>query len=374
MAADGGITWGTRWTVPGWDRPAPASDLATWLGRGHEGSGEPSIDLVGAPAVAEELDRLRSEGVRALRTPLDWARIEPANGRVDEEAVELLRAALSVARSRGFVVWGTLHDGPLPGWFAHDERGFSDDRSRGYHWARHVETVGELVGDLIDGWIPVVAPCRWAKRAWLDGTRPPGRHDDGGAFARNLEGIQVASVEAARRLRESGRPVASAQWAVPVFPARDDPRLPPSPEAEVAADEVDEVLWRSWWRMLTEEVLVLPGRAPVPLPGARQAFDVLGITYRHAVAVGADRSWRPYPQALPTADDGQVPWAEGLALSLHRLAEAFPERDLVVVDVAPGPTEPEARASYLSEVRDVVTEAASGGMPLAGCFTPRPPG
>ena len=235
-----------------------------------------------------------------------------------------------------------------------------------------METLGELVGDLVDGWIPVVEPTRWAKQAWLDGSRPPGKVDDGGGFARNLEGIQIASVEAARRLRESGRPVASAHWMVPVFPARDDLRLPPKPEAEVATDEVDEVLWRSWQRLIDEETLVLPGRSPVTVEGARQAFDVMGITYRHAVAVGADRSWHPYPQALATSVDGQVPWSEGLALSLHRVAEAWPDQDLVVVDVAAGLAEPEARARYLSEVRDAVLDVAGGGASVIGCFAPSP--
>lgn len=379
MASTEGLWWGAPWAVPGWERPAPASDLARWLAdRGDGGSdlrapvGPATADVVATAPVAERLDQLVAEGVRALRVTLDWARLEPANGRVDADAVEHLRAALTLARDRGFAVWGCLHAGALPGWFAHDERGFSDDRTRRYHWARHVETMGEVASDLVDGWIPVMEPTRWAKRAWLDGTRPPSKIDDGGGFARNLEGIHLAAVEAAHRLRESGRPVASAQWLVPVFPAREDPRLPPTAEAEVATGEVDEVLRGSWLRLLTEETLVVPGRSPVEVPGARHAFDVIGFTYRHAVAVGADRSWSSYPQALATAADGHVPWAEGLALTLHRLADALPGRDLLVADVAVALTDPEARARYLAEVRDVVTEAAEGALPVLGCFTPTP--
>ncbi len=372
MGSTEDLWWGAKWLVPGWEHPAPTSDLAVWQGRGD--TPYATADVLDAPSVVEVLDRLTATGVRNLRVPLEWARLEPANGRHDGDAAEHLRAALTIARDHGFGLWGCLHDGPLPGWFAHDERGFSDARTRTYHWARHVETVGELVGDLVDGWIPVVEPSRWAKRAWLDGTRPPGKVDDGGAFARNLEAIHLASVDAALRLRESGRPVASAQWLVPVFPAREDPRVPPSAEAEVAAAEVDEVLRQSWLRLLTEETLVVPGRSPVEVPGARQAFDVIGFTYRHAVAVGADRSWSPYPQALATGPDGHVPWSEGLALSLHRLADALPDRDLLVVDVAVTLDDPEPRARYLSEIRDVVTEAADGGIPVLGCFTPAPTG
>ncbi len=368
MGSPAELWWGAPWCVPGWEQPAPASDLAAWLGA----SDAPYVtaDVLDTAPVDEALAALASSRADALRVPLDWARLEPVNGRLDGDAVDHLRAALAMARDRGFAVWGVLVAGSLPGWFAHDERGFGDERTRRYLWARHVETVGELVGDLVHGWIPVLEPTRWAKRAWLDGDRPPGRVDDGGGFARNLEGIHLATVEAALRLGEGGQPVASDQWLVPVFPARDDPRLPPSAEAEVAAGEVDEVVRRSWLRLLTEDTLVVPGRAPVEVPGAREAFGLIGFTYHHAVAVGADRSWGPYPQALATGPDGHVPWSEGLALTLHRLAESLPDRDLLVVDTPTALAEPEARSRYLSEIRDIVTDAAAGGIPVVGCFTP----
>lgn len=368
MDEQGGFRWGAGASAPAVEGFAPASEEAAWVAAGRLRPVDPSPAL--ADDGAEDAALLARLGLRALRVTVDWARVEPTPGRVDAVAVEDLRRRLIEARSAGLATWLCLHDGSLPGWFAHDERGFGDERTRRYLWARHVETVGELVGDLVHGWIPVLEPTRWAKRAWLDGDRPPGRVDDGGGFARNLEGVHLATVEAALRLGESGRPVASAQWLVPAFPARDDPRLPPSAEAEVAAAEVDEVVRRSWLRLLTEETLVVPGRSPVEVPGAREAFDLIGFTYRHAVAVDADRSWTPYPQALATGPDGQVPWSEGLALSLHRLADALPGRDLLVVDAPTALTEPEPRARYLSELRDIATEAAEGGIPLTGCFLP----
>ena len=59
-------------------------------------------------------------------------------------------------------------------------------------------------------------------------------------------------------------------------------------DAEAMASVADEVLHRSWFRLLETETLVLPDRPPVPVPGARSAFSVLGATYRHAIAVRGD--------------------------------------------------------------------------------------
>ena len=84
-----------------------------------------------------------------------------------------------------------LHDGSLPGWFAHDERGFPDQRSRRYFWARHVERVGEAFGGRVHGWVPTFEPTRWASRGWLDGDRPPGQRDDARGFAAAVEEITL---------------------------------------------------------------------------------------------------------------------------------------------------------------------------------------
>ena len=367
---------GAKWQVPGWERPAVSSDLGRWSASASAKpvdsapvvpADEPG-ELLSASATIEGLDRLLAAGVTRLRVPLDWARLEPTNSRPDPVAAEHLVQAIGLARSRGLAIWACLHDLDLPGWFAHDERGFSDERTRGYHWSRYVETVGELVGDMVQGWIPVMEPTRWAKRGWLDGTTAPGSVGDTGGFMRNLQGIHAASVQAALRLRESGSPVASAQWSVPVFPARTAPNLPIAPQAEVAAARVHEVLWGSWVRMLDEEVLVLPDASPVEVPGARQAFDVIGITYRHALSVGADGALDAYPRNVAVDGQGEAPWAEGLALVLQRVAEELPERDLMVGEVGLPDLGGDDRVAYLREVGSVLRDAAADAMPLVGAF------
>ena len=115
--------------------------------------------------------------------------------------------------------------------------------------------------------MPVHEPSRWAYRGWIDGSRPPGARDDADAFAAALEAIHLASVEAALLLRQDGQPVASAQWLVPLFPARADPDTPPTADAEAMTSVVDEALWgcgagcwprrRSW----------SGDRPPVAVPG-----------------------------------------------------------------------------------------------------------
>lgn len=183
--------------------------------------------------------------------------------------------------------------------FSVDEHGLSDDRARRYFWARHVEQVGEDLGDLVDGWIPMLEPSRWAMQGWLTASGPPGLLDDAVGFAEALEGALLGSVEAAQRLRRAflGRPVVTGQWIVPAFPGRNTPDVPPSPDAEAMTTTVDEALFGCWRRLLAEETLVIGGRLLVswcPGPGRRSTGSVSPTAMRWP-------SGRRCPAAVPTA-------------------------------------------------------------------------
>jgi beta-glucosidase len=369
MSGPEGFAWGTGWSAVDADGPAPASDVAAWRGPSAPGTGEGAGF---ATHHRNQLAALAGSGLRSLRLTLDWARIEPANGTFDTAALVHVDTVLDAAAELGVDVWACLHDGSLPGWFAHDERGFGDARTRRYLWPRHVDRMAERFGDRVAGWVPVYEPSRWAVLGWLDGAGPPGRRDDAEGFARHLEAAHLATVEAALRLRGGGRPVASAQWLVPVFPARLDPRGPLPAESEAAAAIVDEALRGCWLRMLAEDTLVVPNRSPVEVPGAREAFDLIGFTYRHAVAVRGDGALLPYPQQLPVAADGQVPWVEGLALTIHRLADvvadALPDRPLLLAGFGLTTTDEGRREDYLRDALGVIDDAVAGGIDLRGAW------
>jgi len=325
-----------------------------------------------ATGYTDDLPRFAAHGIGHLRHTIEWARLEPDNGHIDSAAVDHVRLLLQTARDAGVAVWACLHDGTLPGWFSHDERGFADARSRGYYWARHVEFVGETFGDLIHGWVPVYEPARWAYRGWIDASRPPGQRDDAEAFAAALEAVHLASVEAARRLRPGGRPVASAQWTVPLSPARPDAGAPATVDAQAMTTVVDEALWGCWHRMLTEETLQVPGRPPVDVPGAREAFDVVGLTYRHAAAVRGDGVLLPYPQTASSAGTDHVPWAEGLGHALHRAAESLPDLPLLVAGYGIDTANEEHRQQHLRDGLAIAEEAVAGGIDLRGFWWDTP--
>ena len=146
------------------------------------------------------------------------------------------------------------------------------------------------------------------------------------------------------------------------------PDAPPTPDAEAMASTVDETLWGTWRRLLDEETLAVPHRAAVEVPGARGAFDVVGFTYRHAWAVRGDGALLAYPQDLPTGDDGHVPWLEGLELSVHRVAEAFPDHPLLVTGIGIATTDEARREEHLRDALAVAQRSVDDGIDLRGLW------
>ena len=363
----GRLRWGVSSSATSWEGAAPASDWARWeqLGRAPrsgEGNG------FGTNFV-DDLGLLAEHGLTTLRLGIEWARLEPAQGRPDGGAVEHCRRVLEAARDSGIEVWACLHDRSSPGWFGDDLGGFGDERARSLHWPRHVDRVAEQLGDLVHGWIPIADPLGWARRGHLVGSDPPGRRDMR-MMSEATDGVLRAMLAAWELLRGNGQPVATSFLVSPLHLASSD-----DPDAVVAARRhraaLDATMWGSWIRLLRDGVLEVPGRPEVSLPRAAGAFDVIGFGYHHAATVDEHGRAGPFPPGAPVGPDGHVAWAEGLGHVIDCLATDLPGRRLLVdgIGVPTAPDEPrgdERRCEVMEQSVDVVTDALRGGVAVEG--------
>lgn len=359
MAFPDDFLWGTAASSTQTEGAAPYSDWARWerLGRvprSGDGNGF-------ATNHAGDFRLLAEHGLTEHRLSIEWARIEPFEGRRDSDAVDHYTDLLRAARDAGVRVWVCLHHFTLPGWFSDDLGGFLDEKARRYHWARHVDFVAETFGDLVAGWKPVNEPVAYAGAGWLTGEHPPGRRDLG-AFLEALEATHLANHEAWRLLRSGDQPVATIHNLSPLEP------VDASPEARAATDQADEVFWRSWIRAMREGVLQLPGRAPVVDDDFIDAFDLVGFSYYSAHAIDASFGRHPYPAGAPVGPLGYVPWSEGLRLCLDRLADELPGRPLLICEHGVGTHDDDWRSRILEESLRHASGAIADGVPLRGLF------
>ena len=359
MGFPDGFIWGTAASSTQCEGAAPASD---WLDWEHQDRAPRSGQGNGfGTRFADDFALYASYGLTHHRLSIEWARIEPAEGRRDRGAIEHYREMLETAVEAGISPWLCLHHFTLPGWFTElGEGAFRDDRARSYHWAKHVAFCAETYGDLVAGWQPINEPTGYAAASYLMGQFPPGARDPM-KFSQALRGMVFAWRDAWRELR-GGPPVATMLNLSPVFPIDD------SVPAGEHARTTESVIWTTWMRALRDGLLSVPGQAEIEVPDLRDSCDMVGFSYYSALGVARSGALVPYPRNLRTTALDYAPWPEGLGLVLRRLEEELPDRPILIGELGLGTDDDAWRCDYLRECLAIVEEAIDDGIDVRGVF------
>ena len=360
MNADHDFWWGTGASSTQCEGAARESD---WYREERHGTYPRSGEGSGfATRYAEDFALYAAHGLTHHRLSIEWARIEPAEGRRDFGAVEHYQEMLQTARDAGISPWVCLHHFTLPGWFTEvGEGAFRDDHARSYYWARHVAFCAEQFGDLVFGWKPINEPFGYAALSYQLGVLPPRRRNFG-EMIEAYRGILLAQRDAWRELRGGGTPVATVHNLSPLFPVDD------SVPAEHNTRDIDELMWNVWMRADRDGVLALPGRATESVTDLRECCDLIGFSYYNASSVGRDGRFGPYPSNARVGPLGYAPWSEGLGIVLRRLHDELPNRPLLICEHGVGTDDDEWRTEVLRESLAVVDEAIDDGVDVRGFF------
>ena len=98
------------------------------------------------------------------------------------------------------------------------------------------------------------------------------------------------------------------------------------------------------------------------------AFDLIGFSYYSAMGVAGPGGPVPYPADGRVGPMGYVPWAEGLGLTLRRLAEELPGRPLLIAEFGVGTDDDQWRVDTLRDGFTEVESAMADGIDVRGLF------
>ena len=123
-----------------------------------------------------DFDRMVELGLNAHRLSIEWSRIEPSEGRFDDDAVDRYRRMLLELRRRGIEPMVTLHHFTNPIWLE-EQCGWEEAGVVLPKFERYAAKVVRSLGDLCDLWCTVNEPNIYAIMGYLtdDGHMPPGR-------------------------------------------------------------------------------------------------------------------------------------------------------------------------------------------------------
>jgi beta-glucosidase/6-phospho-beta-glucosidase/beta-galactosidase len=144
------------------------------------------------------LDRALAAGCDAFRLSVEWARCEPAAGRIDLAALDRYAAIVEGCVARGLLPVVAVHHFAHPRWLGADFWLRLESPGRFAQWA---ETVASHLGRHCRHWITLNEPNALAALTWVTGAFPPGRVGGVGDMVRALDHLLTAHVLAYGALR-----------------------------------------------------------------------------------------------------------------------------------------------------------------------------
>ena len=107
----------------------------------------------------------------AHRLSIEWARIEPEEGKWNEEAIQHYQEVLKSLHNKGIKTFVTLFHFTLPLWFA--QKGGFEEKENLKYFDRYVDRMAYHLGDLVDFWITINEPSVYVGSSYLGGYWPP---------------------------------------------------------------------------------------------------------------------------------------------------------------------------------------------------------
>ena len=188
-----------------------------WYGWEASGRVEPSGTAIGFwDRYEEHLDLVAGLGCDSFRMSVEWARIVPEQGHVDERAVARYRAILRACADRQLTPLVTLHHYTHPWWLGESFWLRPDAPERFCEWAR---LALDHLGDLCTHWVTTNECNALAIQSFLLGTFPPGKLGALADVVTALDHLVAGHVLAydAIKSRNSGATVATNNFSLSVY-------------------------------------------------------------------------------------------------------------------------------------------------------------
>lgn len=261
----------------------------------------------------EDADLMAQMKIKHYRLGIEWARICPNEGEVDEAAIAHYRNELQYLKEKGILVLLTIHHFTNPMWF--ERKGAFTKKENLQIFLDFVELVIVSFGDLVSEYITINEPNVYATNSYYFGEWPPGEKSISKAVAvmSNMTTCHIKAYQIIHRMREKmGYHDTKVSFAnhVRIF----DPQKPKNIWHRVCAN----LLERLFQGAITEAMTT--GNFPWPLKKTKgisrgEYIDFIAINYYTRSTVSGfgdgtkqdapknDLGWEIYPKGLIRCTD-----------------------------------------------------------------------
>lgn len=257
----------------------------------------------------EDHDLIESMGHNSVRMGVEWARIEPEDGRFDDEAIDRYVAQLSDLRGRGIKTCLTLYHWVLPQWLT-EQGGWLAAHSVN-RFERFVRRVIPRVAPHVDLWVTLNEPMVPVLAGYVAGYHPPCERNflhAAGVFRALLE-AHTRAYRAVHDLVPSAPDgsatmvgyAAAYQFVEPLHPSG-----PLNAPERAVGSVVKHVSYGAWDKAIQTGKVPLPFGRGQQIRGLKGTIDWLGVNYYMRISVVLK------PSALSNVAAGSFDAPEGI--------------------------------------------------------------
>lgn len=236
----------------------------------------------------EDFDIARSLHHNAHRFSIEWSRIEPEEGKWDEDALAHYAQLVRALRARGLEPVVTLHHFTNPRWLA--AQGDWDNPATVAKFVRYAAKTVEALGSLVKYWITINEPMVFIYHGYVAKVWPPGKGSQDSAFraTRHMAQAHCLSYEAIHALYRAlgwSDPKVGVAHAMQVY----EPAQPTSWRDRFAVWLRKAVNNRLFLKLVHHDASYLLAHA-FGLGGRRRALDFIGLNYYFRDVLAASKS------------------------------------------------------------------------------------
>jgi beta-glucosidase len=312
----------------------------------------------------EDYNLLESLNHTAYRMSLEWSRIIPEEGEIDQGALNHYRKMIESLLVKKIIPFVTIHHFTHPLFF--EEKGGFLKEENLKHFKFYCETIAEEYKDLLIVWNTINEPNVVTSAGFFLGTFPPGEKSFV-KYKKALRNILRAHAIAYTTLKEI-----NPEWKIGIV--KNISYFKPKRRFSLSSWLGAKIL--NWTFNMSTIKALKTGRLPLSLfkkyPNLKNSSDFIGLNYYVKVnaSIGAIIKGK-----ITMEEEGkrmtQMNWTsypEGLYKSIKLISKHFPEKEIYVTENGIATLDDEWRKEYIVEHLMATSKAISEGAKVRGFF------
>ncbi|QBG48495.1 glycoside hydrolase family 1 protein [Verrucomicrobia bacterium S94] len=314
---------------------------------------------------------MKQMGLQAFRVGIEWARVEPEEGRFDEAAIAHYRSIFESLKKHGLKICLTLHHWVVPEWAA--KKGDWRNPEMVDWFLRYVERMVQEFGSFPYQWITLNEPMVAALAGYFSADFPPGRRNY--FELRRVVRHMLQAHAGAYQIIHRYDPDAEVGYAMAYPDLQTWGSRGPAGGYERLAAAIGRRFVNDAWDYSVKTGKMHPVYGRGKIPGLKNSIDFCGVNYYFRMTLRFSlKHWRTgfidpeaTPEGIEKNDYGWQIWPPGIRTVISRVWQTF-GKPIVITENGIADRTDEKRAAYIIEHLKQVYQCLEAGIPVLGYY------